>query len=447
MVQALKCPNCGAPLDYPADDLSATRCPYCDSTIIIPKENFADSPQVGQPSSSSLPQKQTEALVEIAYQLQAGKKIEAIKIYRDTFGVGLKEAKEAVEAMQRGKPVTIATSQSFSQSFTTSTSMPKAKKGGFPCGCVIVVIVTLLLLTPLVYFFTPLRAYVTIPGDEAISEAMNALPIPKPYASAVQTIGSEGIGPGKFTDARHVAVDGEGNIYVAEWEEGSRVQKFDPEGNYLSQFTLDESKGIVTGLAVDRNGIAYVLQPLQLGRYDGTTGEFLGELTIEDNTFDDMATTVENGVIAIANRNQRDALVHFNSQGKVLNSIPNPITSQTDDAELDPQVAIDGRGNIYILGTFINAVLKYGPDGKYITRFGSEGDNPGQFRAAHDLAVDNQGRVYVTNFGEVDVFSPEGRSIGSFSMPSGPAFGLIFNDKDELFIASRTHVYKFVLNE
>lgn len=33
--------------------------------------------------------------------LLSGKKINAIKIYREIYGVGLKEAKEAVEAMER----------------------------------------------------------------------------------------------------------------------------------------------------------------------------------------------------------------------------------------------------------------------------------------------------------------------------------------------------------
>jgi ribosomal protein L7/L12 len=35
--------------------------------------------------------------------LSAGKKIEAIKLYRQRTGVGLKEAKDAVEAMERGQ--------------------------------------------------------------------------------------------------------------------------------------------------------------------------------------------------------------------------------------------------------------------------------------------------------------------------------------------------------
>jgi ribosomal protein L7/L12 len=39
---------------------------------------------------------------QVAEQLRLGRKIEAIKLYREATGVGLKEAKEAVEAMEAG---------------------------------------------------------------------------------------------------------------------------------------------------------------------------------------------------------------------------------------------------------------------------------------------------------------------------------------------------------
>jgi len=38
----------------------------------------------------------------------AGKKLEAIKVYREVTGVGLAEAKNAVEALERGEPIDIA---------------------------------------------------------------------------------------------------------------------------------------------------------------------------------------------------------------------------------------------------------------------------------------------------------------------------------------------------
>lgn len=42
-----------------------------------------------------------EPTVEVLDKLRAGKKLEAVVVYRDATGVGLKEAREAVEKMAR----------------------------------------------------------------------------------------------------------------------------------------------------------------------------------------------------------------------------------------------------------------------------------------------------------------------------------------------------------
>jgi NHL repeat. len=47
--------------------------------------------------------------------------------------------------------------------------------------------------------------------------------------------GSEGIGPGMFTSASSIAVDGSGRIYVGEYDDG-RIQVFDPEGKFITQW-------------------------------------------------------------------------------------------------------------------------------------------------------------------------------------------------------------------
>src|SRR5919198_6325441 len=47
--------------------------------------------------------------------------------------------------------------------------------------------------------------------------------------------GTEGLGPGQFENPRGIAVDGAGNVYVAE-SGNTRVQKFDSNGNSPSQF-------------------------------------------------------------------------------------------------------------------------------------------------------------------------------------------------------------------
>jgi len=48
------------------------------------------------------PAKASGDISDLGAMARAGRKIEAIKIYRERMGVGLKEAKDAVEALERG---------------------------------------------------------------------------------------------------------------------------------------------------------------------------------------------------------------------------------------------------------------------------------------------------------------------------------------------------------
>ncbi len=49
-----------------------------------------------------------QTLKIILSELKAGRKIQAIKVFRETFHTGLKEAKEAVEAMERGESINLS---------------------------------------------------------------------------------------------------------------------------------------------------------------------------------------------------------------------------------------------------------------------------------------------------------------------------------------------------
>ena len=142
----------------------------------------------------------------------------------------------------------------------------------------------------------------------------------------------------------------------------------------------------------------------------------------------------------------RDDVVRFNSAGEVTRTIRAAISSTSGDSELNTRVAIDGLGNIYALGTFNNAVFKFGPNGKFLTRFGDAGDQAGQFRAPSAIAVDGKGRVYVSDIKGVQVFDANGRYLNVFN-PDGMAFGMVFNDNNELFISARKHVLKYSISE
>jgi streptogramin lyase len=276
------------------------------------------------------------------------------------------------------------------------------------------------------------------PSGSKSGEAANA------FATVVLTFGREGIGPGMMKDARSIATDGAGRIYVGEYL-GGRVQVFDSSGNFISQWMVDP-KMPLRGLAADRKGTVYIVQRGAITRYEGETGKSLGKLEYsEGDGFDDVITTPDGGLVCAWYRN-RDDIVRFDAEGKAVRTIRAAISTAADDSELNTRVATDGLGNIYALGSFTNGVFKFSPDGRFLTRLGGRGNQPGQFTAAQAIAVDGKGRIFVSDIHGVQVFDSDGRYLTVFK-PDGVASGIVFNDKNELFIAARNKVMKFALNQ
>ncbi|HKG47208.1 MAG TPA: NHL repeat-containing protein [Pyrinomonadaceae bacterium] len=260
------------------------------------------------------------------------------------------------------------------------------------------------------------------------------------FANALLDFGREGIGPGMFTDARSIAVDGAGRIYVGEYS-GGRIQVFDPAGKFLTQWSVGDRKTILRGLAADRKGLVYVVAGGRIDRYQGETGEKLGQLEYERQGFDDVASAADGGLVTAWHSN-RDDIVVFDPNGKAIRTIPEAISGVSGDSELSMRVAVDGAGYIYALGRFNDGIFKFARDGKFMNRFGSAGDQPGQFRAPYSIAVDGHGRVYVGDIKGIQVFDGSGRYLNLIDV-KGVAFGMVFNDQNELFVVARDHVVKY----
>ena len=258
-------------------------------------------------------------------------------------------------------------------------------------------------------------------------------PEPKPF------FGKEGVGAGHFKDARSIAVDAAGNIYIGEYT-GGRIQVFDSSGQFVTQWTVDP-KMPLRGMTADRRGTVYVIQRGEINKYEGATGRSLGTTGGGGGHYDDVFATPDGGLVAFA-RKGHDNVVRLDASGQVRQVIEKAVSGQTDRSELSIRVAADGTGNVYALGEFNDAVFKYSPEGRFQTRFGGDGDEPGLFRAPGAVAVDNQGRVYVADFKGVQVFDPNGRYIRVIGV-KGAASGLAFTDKNELLVVARTAVWKF----
>jgi streptogramin lyase len=321
---------------------------------------------------------------------------------------------------------------------------PPARSKGSPAVALVIVAVVLLFTGGIVVAVIGIvnRATSEVTRSVGIANTRTTLnpPAPPPRPAEPQPFfGSEGIGPGNFKDARSIAVDAEGRIYVGEYT-GGRIQVFDPSGKFVNQWAVDP-KMPLRGMTADRRGTVYVIQKGEINRYEGATGKPLGTTGAGGGHYDDVTATPDGGLVAFARR-PHDNVVRIDSSGQVKQVIEKAASGPADSSELSIRVAADGTGNVYALGTFTDAVFKYSPDGRFLTRFGGDGDEAGQFRAPGAIAVDNQGRVYVADFKGVQVFDPNGRYLDLIKV-RGAASGLAFNDRGELFVVARTAVYKF----
>jgi DNA-binding beta-propeller fold protein YncE len=273
------------------------------------------------------------------------------------------------------------------------------------------------------------------------------------WATEIRRFGSEGIGPGHFADARAIAVDNGGRVYVGDYGSG-RIQVFEEDGTYRTQWMLPKD-AYVDSFAVTRDRILYAPVHTELHAYVADTGHLLNAQAADEDSWlqaagigavlpgwfqDSIALAPDGGLVTVID----ESIVRFNATGDPVLTIPDAIESASGETELSLAVAIDGLENIYALAGMQGVVYKFDADGRYLDRFGGTpepgGDSgPGVLSSASALAVDSQGRVYVNDMDGIEVFDSEGRPLALIDVPGYP-FGLAFNDAGELFVANRTQV-------
>ena len=227
--------------------------------------------------------------------------------------------------------------------------------------------------------------------------------------------GGKGPGKGEFDLAVGIAVDGKGNVLVADTN-NKRIEKFSPTGSFLSIM----GKGELTapnGIAVDHNGNLYIADAgnhhvLKLAP-DGT---FIAEWKGPDAGFygprriaigpDDSIYVVDQG---------HTRIVKFNPDGQVLAMWGSK--GNRDGQFDDPaSVAVDPATNkVYVADPRNSRIQIFDSDGKFLTKWtiSEWGGKPYGFE---DLAIDSKtGRLYASsaNINAVFVFDLNGNRIGN----------------------------------
>jgi hypothetical protein len=194
------------------------------------------------------------------------------------------------------------------------------------------------------------------------------------------------------------------SIYVAD-RANNRIQKFDEDQFWVCSFGAGIGvEGIKSPWAinVDANGAVEVLSN---GRIQAFTsrGMYDGSFPVPFGTID-FARDSQGRFITVAQNNP--TITIYDRYGEYESQMVNPVTPHQSPIA----VAVDAHDNIYVLDRGQRAFTKYSPTGQVLEYVGSPGmpSDPKRFDVPTDIAVREDGLVYVTDSGYVKTFAYQG---------------------------------------
>jgi LSD1 subclass zinc finger protein len=445
MPEALKCPSCSAPLEYPAGGGPTMRCPYCNTIVML--DDAAAQKSAGISINFGSSTRSSIDLSKINDLIRSGNKIGAIKIYRQIHGVGLADAKRAIDALADGRDIpTPSINLPFNPATVTKTVTRSVRLAMFSTFGIILFVFATMFFSFHASVHQAQIATSVIPIPSGIPDLLPAAVAAPAYAHQVLEFGSEGIGPGEFKDSRTIAVSPDGRIYVGEYSDG-RVQAFDPQGKFLSEWTIGKDKSLM-GLAADRHGSVYAVVPFNIIRYDGETGMPQGNAESNFNgdqeNYMDCCVALTGDVWAITSDSQ---IVDIGPDLRIKSAF-SAGEKVGEDLNLE-RIAVLPTGEIFALDRS-KGIFKFASDGRYINRFGPTDDlDKGVVIAPEGLAVDGNARVYESASNPaIRVFNSDGNPIDSFG-GDDVVFGLAVDDQNNIYACYRNDhsVKKFVINK
>lgn len=131
----------------------------------------------------------------------------------------------------------------------------------------------------------------------------------------------------------------------------------------------------------------------------------------------------------------------FSPEGNVLMTLGKPGVAGDGHYEFNQpsSVLVAPDGNIFVGdghgGASNSRIMKYSASGEFLTSWGSQGSEPGQFAVPHDLAMDSAGRIFVGDRGNnrVQIFDQDGNFIKEWPQFGRPS-GLFIDDNDMLYV-------------
>ena len=204
-----------------------------------------------------------------------------------------------------------------------------------------------------------------------------------------------------WQDMMAIDIDSRGDIYVLQ-RTPSRVMVFNSSGRYLRSWGDGLFPG-AHGLRVDRQNNVWVTDRKRHQVLKFTRD---GELLMELGT---------NGVPG-----DNDSRVSLNGPA---------------------DVTFGPNGDIFVAdGESTNTrIVKFSPQGRFLTSWGTKGSDPGQLLVPHSIIMDSRGRLYVANRGNkrIEIFNQRGGYLGQIATAVTP-YGLFMTRDGIMYVADGT---------
>ena len=212
-----------------------------------------------------------------------------------------------------------------------------------------------------------------------------------------------------------VDVDADGNVYAFHRcsstscvdRDEPPLLKFDSSGQHLMSW----GSGMLVwphGLDVDGEGNVWIT--------DGRPDSGRGEQVIKIGADGEVLMTV--GTAGVAGDG------HYTFDG----------VSDVEVADNGDIFVADGHGN--------NRIVKFSPEGEFIKEWGTAGSAPGEFNQPHALAMDSEGRLFVSDRENlrIQIFDQDGNFIEAWTQ-FGRVSGISISSDDTLYLAAQNDAY------
>ena len=231
------------------------------------------------------------------------------------------------------------------------------------------------------------------PTDIAVDQA-GYLYVPAPSSGRILKLDSSGTVVQCWTNdfsnfaCSTIALDSLGNMYTMGFTMSAFVQKRDAAGKVLVEFgrSRGEALSFPNQVGVGPDGTATVSDvTYKVKRYD-RFGNFIAKLNVDL----DCLCVDKDGCIYVCAGTRLDK---YSASGSFMTTFD---LSVVPDAVNARSLAVaPATGDIYLLYSNDYCVARLGADGRFISKWGSQGTGNGQFSSATGITVDSAGNVYV----------------------------------------------------